>query len=69
MKDNGAVTEYTIAREVVRAFRHADASRPLKDRKLFDSCRETLREGSCLCIYSERNKIYFIEDSNMLPAL
>lgn len=61
MKDNFAISEYQIARAVVRAFRRADPNRPLRDLHMFDSCRETLRSGGCLCIWPDKNKVHFVD--------
>ncbi len=61
MKDNHAITEYRIAREVVRAFRRADPTRPLNDRAIFNSSRETLRDGGCLLIWPDKNRVRLTE--------
>lgn len=61
MKDNYVISEYRIAREVLKAFRHVDSKRPLEDRAIFASSRATLREGGCLCIWPHENKVKLLE--------
>lgn len=61
MKDNYTVTEYKIARVVLEAFKRADPCRLLRDRKIFNSSRETLCDGGCLCIWPNANRVNLSE--------